>query len=56
MEGHKSGQKRHQDWRSSSKKKEELGKPQKTSRTMGRVIHSQRNKHARGFSPIKPNW
>jgi hypothetical protein len=55
MEGQKSGQKRHQDWRSSSKKKEELGKPQKTPRTMGRVVHSQGNKHARGFLPVKPN-
>jgi hypothetical protein len=54
MEGQKSGQKRHQDQR--SKKKEELGKPKKTPRTMGRVVHRQRNKHARGFSPVKPNW
>jgi hypothetical protein len=55
MEGQKSGQKRHQDLRSSSKKKEELGKPWKTPRTMGRAAHSKGNKHARGFSLVKPN-
>jgi hypothetical protein len=36
-------------------KKEELGKPRKTSRTMGRAVHSQGNKHARCFSFVKPN-
>jgi hypothetical protein len=55
MEGQKSGLKRHQDRRFSSEKKEELGKPRKTPRTMGRVIHSQGNKHAKGFLPVKPN-
>jgi hypothetical protein len=55
MEGQKSGQKRHQDQRFSSEMKEELGKPWKTPRTMGRVVHSQGNKHARGFSSVKPN-
>jgi transposase InsO family protein len=44
------------DRRSSSKKIEELEKSQKTPRTMGRAVHSQGNKHARGFSPVQPNW
>jgi hypothetical protein len=52
MEGQESGQKRHQDRRFSSEKKEELVKPWKTPITMGRAIHRQGNKHARGFSLI----
>jgi hypothetical protein len=48
--------KKHQERRFSSEKKEELGKPRKTPRTMGRAVHSQGNKHARGFSPVQPNW
>jgi hypothetical protein len=37
------------------KRKKELGKPRETPRTMGRAIYSQRDKHARGFTLVKPN-
>jgi hypothetical protein len=48
--------KKHQNWRFGVKKKEELGKPKKTSRILGRAIHSKRNRLARGFSLVIADW
>jgi hypothetical protein len=37
-------------------KKEKLGEPWETSGTMGSAIHSEGNKHAKGFLSVRSNW
>jgi hypothetical protein len=33
-----------------------MGEPEKTSRVLGRALHSKRNRYARGFSFNGANW
>jgi hypothetical protein len=36
-------------------KRKKLGKPQETSRILGKAVHSKRNKHVSGFPLDRPN-